>query len=79
MKRIILAVGFLVAATTAQAEEGGCFKYGAAGAVAGHYVGSGHGVLGAATGCIAGMMRAASCPPGSGPAGGRTGSLQSPP
>ncbi|WP_431266744.1 hypothetical protein [Dankookia sp. P2] len=42
------------AAAPAMAEEGGCLKYGAAGAVAGHMVGSGHGVAGAAAGCALG-------------------------
>ena len=42
------------AAAPALAEEGGCLKYGAAGAVAGHMVGSGHGVGGAAAGRAAG-------------------------
>ncbi|WP_240046496.1 hypothetical protein [Paracraurococcus ruber] len=37
------------------AKEGGCLKYGAAGAVAGHMVGSGHGVAGAAAGCALGV------------------------
>jgi hypothetical protein len=40
--------------TQARAEEGGCLKYGAAGAVAGHAVH--HGVKGAAIGCAAGMV-----------------------
>lgn len=39
------------------AEDGGCLKYGAAGAAAGHFVGSGHAVAGATAGCIAGMWR----------------------
>ena len=42
------------AAVPALAEEGGCLKYGAAGAVAGHMTGSGHGVAGAAAGCALG-------------------------
>nr|WP_306296296.1 hypothetical protein [Acidomonas methanolica] len=41
--------------TPARAEPGGCLKYGAAGAVAGHMVH--HGVLGAAGGCVTGMWR----------------------
>ncbi|AEI38304.1 MAG: hypothetical protein ABF461_04925 [Zymomonas mobilis subsp. pomaceae] len=36
-----------------KAEPGGCLKYGAMGAVGGHYVGK-HGVIGAAAGCIYG-------------------------
>ncbi len=39
----------------AQAEPGGCLKYGAAGAVGGHLVH--HGVLGAAGGCAAGAYK----------------------
>ena len=39
----------------AQAEPGGCLKYGAAGAVGGHL--AGHGVLGAVGGCAAGAYR----------------------
>jgi len=39
----------------AQAEPGGCLKYGAAGAVGGHLVH--HGVLGAMGGCTTGMVR----------------------
>ncbi len=40
-------------ASGAQAEPGGCVKYGAAGAVGGHI--AHHGVLGAAGGCVTGM------------------------
>lgn len=43
-------------AVTAQAEPGGCLKYGAAGAVAGHLAGH-HAVLGATAGCAAGMWK----------------------
>ncbi len=49
----ILATG--LAAAPAQAEPGGCLKYGAAGAVGGHLLH--HGVLGALGGCAAGMYR----------------------
>ncbi len=45
--------GSLAGAAPAQAEPGGCLKYGAAGAVGGHL--AHHGVLGAAGGCAAGM------------------------
>ncbi|WP_419730215.1 hypothetical protein [Lichenicola sp.] len=45
-----LALGPL---TAAQAEPGGCLKYGAVGAVGGHVVH--HGVLGALSGCATGM------------------------
>jgi len=43
----------LAAPSMAEAEPGGCIKYGAAGAVAGHM--AGHGVMGAVGGCVAGM------------------------
>ena len=42
-----------LAAGSAQAETGGCLKYGAAGAVGGHL--AHHGVLGAVGGCATGM------------------------
>ena len=42
-----------LATGSAQAEPGGCLKYGAAGAVGGHV--AHHGVLGAAGGCATGM------------------------
>ena len=42
------------AALPADAEPGGCLKYGAVGAVGGHVVH--HGVLGAAGGCVTGMV-----------------------
>ncbi len=48
-----LAAGLFVANAPAQAETGGCLKYGAAGAVGGHL--AGHGVAGALAGCGAGM------------------------
>ncbi|MFP2873639.1 hypothetical protein ACLEIY_15590 [Acetobacter tropicalis] len=41
--------------SVAQAEPGGCLKYGAAGAVGGHVVH--HGVIGALGGCVTGMYR----------------------
>ncbi len=51
----------MLAASAAEAKPGGCLKYGAAGAVAGHYVkdanGHRHAVKGAIAGCIAGMVR----------------------
>lgn len=58
MKRILpLVLAGLLAATagagTAQAEAGGCLKYGAVGAVGGHV--AHHGILGAAGGCATGM------------------------
>ena len=50
-----LAIGLTAAAPVAQASPGGCLKYGAAGAVAGHVVH--HGVRGFMAGCAAGMYR----------------------
>ena len=50
-----LAVATTALAPTAQARPGGCLKYGAAGAVAGHVVH--HGVRGFMAGCAAGMYR----------------------
>lgn len=41
----------------ASAKEGGCVKDGAVGAVAGHFVGQGHAVAGAAAGCAVGVHR----------------------
>jgi hypothetical protein len=50
-----LAVSTLaLGAAPAQAEPGGCLKYGAAGAAGGHL--AHHGVLGAAGGCVTGMI-----------------------
>ena len=50
-----LAAGLTISAPAAQATPGGCLKYGAAGAVAGHAVH--HGVKGFLAGCAAGMYR----------------------
>lgn len=44
-----------VGSAVAQAEPGGCLKYGAAGAVGGHL--ANHAVLGATAGCVTGMYR----------------------
>ena len=59
MRRLItLSVLAALAGTTvtaAQAEPGGCLKYGAVGAVGGHV--ANHGVLGAVGGCVTGMYR----------------------
>jgi hypothetical protein len=49
---VVVAIGSLMG--VAQAEEGGCLKYGAAGAVAGHLAHH-HAVLGAIGGCGVGM------------------------
>lgn len=57
MRKTILAasVALVALGTTASAEPGGCLKYGAAGAVAGHMVH--HGVRGFLAGCAVGMYR----------------------
>ncbi|MCR0984191.1 hypothetical protein [Roseomonas populi] len=52
-----LLAATMAAALPAQAREGGCVKDGAVGAVAGHFVGSGHAVAGAAVGCAVGVHR----------------------
>ncbi|GBR68281.1 hypothetical protein [Gluconobacter kanchanaburiensis] len=58
MKKYLMlaaAAGLLATSiSTAEAEPGGCLKYGAAGAVGGH-VANHHGVLGAMGGCVTGM------------------------
>lgn len=51
----LLASALLGASPLAMAEPGGCVKYGAAGAVAGHL--ASHGVIGAVGGCAAGMYQ----------------------
>jgi hypothetical protein len=51
---IAIVAGGLTGA--AQAEPGGCLKYGAVGAVGGHVAGH-HAVLGAAGGCALGMYK----------------------
>ncbi len=50
-----LAGSLVLTAPVAEAAPGGCLKYGAAGAVAGHMVH--HGIRGAMAGCAAGMYR----------------------
>jgi hypothetical protein len=50
-----VAAGLAMTAPAAEAAPGGCLKYGAAGAVAGHMVH--HGVRGFMAGCAAGMYR----------------------
>ncbi len=60
MKLALMMIGMGVIALTASAasaEEGGCAKYGAGGAVAGHFVGSGHAMAGAAAGCAVGAYK----------------------
>jgi outer membrane lipoprotein SlyB len=51
MLLIVTAAAALVGAQPALAK--GCIRGAAAGGIAGHYVGKGHGVMGAAAGCIA--------------------------
>ena len=56
---ILACAGLAAVALTpapASAAKGGCLKYGAAGAVAGHYAGH-HGFVGALAGCAAGIWR----------------------
>jgi hypothetical protein len=50
-----VAAGLLVSVPAVEAKPGGCLKYGAAGAIAGHAVH--HGVKGFLAGCAAGMYR----------------------
>ena len=57
MKYLIILGVLWMTTTSAMAEPGGCLKYGAGGAVAGHFVGQGHSVLGGAAGCAAGMIK----------------------
>ena len=52
----VLALGLLALPLTADAKPGGCLKYGAAGAVAGHYAGH-HGAMGAVAGCALGIHK----------------------
>jgi hypothetical protein len=61
MKRIGIGLAAALLASTigigsASAKPGGCLKYGAAGAVGGHFVHH-HAVLGAMGGCAVGMYR----------------------
>jgi hypothetical protein len=51
-----LAASMTLSVSGAQAAPGGCLKYGAAGAVAGHVAG-GHAVKGALAGCAVGMWK----------------------
>lgn len=53
---LVIAAG-LAGLQPALAKEGGCVKGGAVGAVAGHFVGQGHAVAGAAAGCAVGAHR----------------------
>ena len=57
MKMIIAAIG-AASLVTAPALAKGCLKGAAMGGVAGHFVGRGHAVAGAAIGCAVGHHRA---------------------
>ena len=59
MKRLLTLSTLVIASALASggAEAKGCLKGAAVGGVAGHYVG-GHGVLGAAAGCLVGRHQA---------------------
>ena len=52
---VVAALAF--AGSPVSAEERGCLKYGAGGAVAGHFVGKGHSLSGAAVGCGVGAYK----------------------
>lgn len=54
----ILLLALLMGVGTSQANAAGCLKGAAVGGVGGHFVGSGHAVLGAAGGCIVGRHMA---------------------
>lgn len=60
MKKTIVVSALALAAALAShgAEAKGCLKGAAIGGVAGHYVGGGHGLLGAAAGCLVGRHQA---------------------
>jgi len=53
---LLFAAIVLAGSGVAHAEPGGCLKYGAGGAVAGHFAHH-HGVLGAVGGCAVGAWR----------------------
>ncbi len=53
---LTLATVTAAAPLTGEARPGGCLKYGAAGAAAGHFAGH-HGVAGAAVGCAVGAWK----------------------
>jgi outer membrane lipoprotein SlyB len=60
MKKNLVAVmvGMVMAMGAVQAHAEGCLKGAAVGAVAGHFVGKGHAVLGAVGGCVVGRHMA---------------------
>ena len=53
---IALALAVVAAPLTGEAKTGGCLKYGAAGAVAGHFAHH-HAVAGAVAGCAVGAWK----------------------
>jgi outer membrane lipoprotein SlyB len=57
MKMFVIAAAAMLVASPALSK--GCLKGAAVGGVAGHFVGSGHAVAGAAIGCVVGHHRAA--------------------
>ncbi|KWU23414.1 hypothetical protein [Burkholderia cenocepacia] len=58
-KVILAALALSLTAMAGSAQAAGCLKGAAVGAVAGHYVGKGHAVLGAIGGCVVGRHMAA--------------------
>ncbi|MFM0329499.1 hypothetical protein [Paraburkholderia strydomiana] len=54
----VSVVSLLICFSVGQANAAGCLKGAAIGGVGGHFVGSGHAVLGAASGCIIGRHMA---------------------
>jgi outer membrane lipoprotein SlyB len=59
VKLAMLALALATVSFAAQVQAAGCLKGAVVGGVAGHYVGKGHAVLGAAGGCIVGHHIAA--------------------
>ncbi|MBC8737162.1 hypothetical protein F6X40_10115 [Paraburkholderia sp. UCT31] len=53
-KASLAVLALTLAMVAGQAQAAGCLKGAAAGAVAGHFVGKGHAVLGAVGGCVVG-------------------------
>ena len=61
MKRLVVATALLAAAALlpiGSANAAGCLKGAMVGGVAGHFVGHGHGLLGAGVGCLIGRHHA---------------------
>ncbi len=59
VKLAMLVLALATVSFAAQVQAAGCLKGAVVGGVAGHYVGKGHAVLGAAGGCIVGHHMAA--------------------